>query len=252
MRSVLAVVFLFSIINTSFAQNESNDRVRRYLSVSGGSGNISLTNNTLSPLVYRGSGFIWNIQISNHSDKRKHDAIFNTGDAKLDSRLDNASNNSIDNLATFFSYRYQKRIKSGLVKWYGGAGITYFDSERALTLLNRRQSSRNEFLGFEIVTSLNSAFKSRHLLELTLSYALATQVYGLTNIPNGLVSSEDKLLDGISLINISVSANYKYRLSKRLLLDLTYRFHYYSNDDLEIFDYGTSQYLLGMSYQFSK
>ena len=219
------------------------------ISLSGGSGHLSVTDQVLSPLVYRGSGFIWDLQVSNSSPKRKHAAIFNYGSAGLSAR-NNASRNTLDNITGFFHYQYQRGIKPGF--WYLGAGFTYLNSDRTLFIADRSQSSREEYLGINIVTSFNKSFKNKHYLEFNISYPLGVYILGLTRIPNGLQESEDKFLPGSEFVDLVTTINYKYRLSPRILLNLTHRFRYYAYNELAEFDYGTSQYLIGISCQFSK
>jgi len=252
MRSVLVILMLW-LGTTAFVQSQDtlNTKVR-YLSISGGTGHVSLRNESLTPLIYRGSGFVWDVRVSNHSSKRKHDAVFNYGTSVLSSKLNDASRNSLDNATFFFAYDYQRNLKTGRFNWYLGGGFDYLDSERNLGILNRSHSSRNEFLSIRLVTSINRTFKHKHHLELRISYALASLVTGLTKIPNGLQESEHRLFNGFESVGLSSTLNYKYNLSNRLLLDISYRFRYNVNTEIEALDYGTSQYLLGMSYQFSK
>ncbi|MEL7002202.1 MAG: hypothetical protein AAFN93_05635 [Bacteroidota bacterium] len=252
MRSVLAILILWLTTNTFAQSQDTTNHKVRYLSLSGGTGHVSLNNLTLTPLVYRGSGFVWDLQISNHSVKRKHDINLNYSTSTLFAKLNDNGGNPLDNKALFFSYEYQRNLKAGSFNWYLGGGFDYFNSERILSIVNRSSSSRNEFFSVRLVTSVHKTFKQKHRVEWNFSYTIGSVIIGLTNIPNGLEEGSHKFFSGIETIGLTSTLNYKFKLSDRLLLDATYRFRYYRNTDIEEFDYGTSQYLAGISYQFSK
>ena len=269
MRALFSLL-LFSLVSGFyvFAQEIVPKNNPGHFTLSLGAGHISLSDKVFSPLVYRGTGLLLELKYASHSIKRKHDLTLNFNSTSLSPKLNSASKNSIDNFNGFLNYQYQRAINHGKWEVFLGGGLHNFLSLRTFNIDPDDEVGWDIFSSINLATSLNRAFQGKHYLEFKLSYPLLAYVIGRMRVPkdfpddvfhafanNGdeapvidILKSGDWL--GINkFIDLILEINYRHQLSRKLAADMKYRFRYYKYPKLLNVNYGTSQFMLGLSYK---
>ncbi|MTI33575.1 hypothetical protein [Xanthovirga aplysinae] len=270
MRSFLTFLSFLCLIHFTASAQEELQVKRKGLTLSTGVGHIGLRDPVYTPLVYRGTNILFEMEYSNISLKRKHYFTFNFNSTSLTPGLNDFSTNSIKNLNGFLNYQYQPILKKGKWNAYLGGGIHNFFSLRIFDAAIIEEIAIDFYSSLNLVFSLDRTFNQKHFLEFKFSYPLLAYVIGrmsrpkdtseedlviavLENpnaIPMGVILKSGDFFSFAKFMDFTTEINYKYLFSKRFALNATYRFRFYKYPKLLTVKYGTSQYVLGLSYTF--
>lgn len=264
-RYILRVLVLASAINC-FSQEA---KPLRYISLGLGVNHSSLQDKVFSPLVYRDSGFAFDVGYTCQTAKRSHRILSGLTSQELTPKLNAQSRSSVENTAIYLDYEYLRSASVKNKSHAVGAGLYNFISARNFVFLVEDEISLDFYISFNILYAYQLVLKDKHHLLFKVSYPLVAFVVGRMRVPNDFSEEvfqeivEDpnsqpigKILKSGDFLTINRFGDLRFRvdylleISKRFGIGATYSFQYYSYPKFRQVKNGASQYIARIAYKF--
>lgn len=265
MRICLLLILAFAQLNL-FAQESSK---KQLLSIGIGSHHTSVQDKVFSPLVYRGSGFTFDLNYLNTSDRRAHELAFGLGSQSLSPALNPQSESTVRNDVYFLNFDYLRKLQFKKQSHSIGLGWYNFLSARNYQFLVEDDISLDIFTSLNLVYAYPLSIKQNQNLRFKFSYPLAAYVAGRMRIPNDfsedvfqeIVEDPESLTAGkvlrsgdfLSINKFSdfrFNLNYFIELSDQIGFGADYNFQYYNYPKYRQVKNGGSQFLVRITYLF--
>jgi len=264
MRNLL----LISTIFFSLCCNaQVSDRLR-YFQIGFGTNHISLQDKVFSPLVYRGSGFLFNADYHNQKARRTHHINFGISSQELLPKLNPQGSGRVENTNLYLNYEYLRILSPGRTHNLG-IGFYNFLSARNFIFLVEDDISIDLFTSMNLVYSYSYSLKNKHHVGLKISLPVMGYIVGRMRVPNDLteevfqsivtdpnktptseILASGDLLTLSKFFDLRIRLEYLFDLSERIGVGFRYLFQYYTYPKFETVSYGASQYVFRWTYKF--
>jgi hypothetical protein len=264
MRTSIFIVILFSGILT-YARDTNSQRC---LEIGFGAHHLSLYDQIFSPLIYRGTGSLFDVGYRHQTTNWLHDLSISYASQSLKPKLNLHATGRVENLNLSFEYTVSRRFPSSL-QHHLGIGLYHFMSARTFIFLIDDEISIDLFSSLNVTYAYNQTFFDRHHINVKTSFPLLAYVVGRMRVPNdfseevfqsivedpfkipfGKMLKSGGFLTFNSFFDLRIKLSYLYDLSQKIGVGLRYDFQFYTYPKFENVQFGASQYKIQLAYKF--
>ena len=266
-RILLTYTFIAAFTTKALAQ-DMIQKPERYLSFSIGLTHLSLQDNLLSPLVYRGSGSVIGFVFASQNEKGYSETLWNSSKQSLSPTLNPLSRTRVENQLLNLNYEYLRRLKSGKYNHELGLGLYNHLSVRTYDFRVGDEIAVDFFSSLNLIYSLYTVIKEKHNLRLKLSYPMVAYAVhdGSVNLSQATFEEllEDtearpsfgKLLKAGDFQSVNhfsdlrFTANYFFDFSAHFAVGVQYLFQIPGYIESRKANMGISQYIFKAAFKF--
>ena len=168
-------IILFSTLSylllafPSYAQEKSVKSLQTGLGLT----HSSLQDQVFSPLVFRGTGFSFDVNFLDEKSSRKHVLRMNLFSQQLSPSQNPRSVTTVQNTVISVDYSFIRNLKnSGNWKYYLGGGLQNVLASRNIVFIFEDEIAFDLFSSLNVVGRVERTFNQKHRVTFTLSYPL--------------------------------------------------------------------------------